>query len=99
MFLNVERQLHVSATTCSNHQALQEGRQKGNNSNTSVVVDLKPFQYVVPLKYNIKIKKYKIYKFQLQTLCVLYIGQAFRYSPENAFYMFNQQKHFIMILA
>ena len=22
--------------------------------------------------------------------CVLYIGQAFRYSPENAFYIFNQ---------
>ena len=23
--------------------------------------------------------------------CVLYIGQVFRYSPENAFYIFNQQ--------
>jgi len=26
--------------------------------------------------------------------CVLYIGQAFRYSPENAFYLFNQQIYF-----
>ena len=24
--------------------------------------------------------------------CILYIGQAFRYSPENVFYVFNQQK-------
>ena len=23
--------------------------------------------------------------------CILYIGQAFRYSPENAFYIFNQK--------
>ena len=23
--------------------------------------------------------------------CVLYIGQAFHYSPENTFYIFNQQ--------
>jgi len=25
-----------------------------------------------------------------------YIGQEFRYSPENAFYIFNQQIHFII---
>jgi hypothetical protein len=25
-----------------------------------------------------------------------YIGQAFRYSPENAFYIFNQQIYFII---
>ena len=29
--------------------------------------------------------------FNLQAPCVLYLGQAFRYSPENAFYIFNQQ--------
>ena len=28
--------------------------------------------------------------------CVLYIGQAFRYSPENAFYVYNQQIYFII---
>ena len=28
--------------------------------------------------------------------CVLYIGQAFRYSPENAFYILNQQIYFII---
>ena len=32
----------------------------------------------------------------LQALCVLYIEQAFRYSPENAFYIFNQQIDFII---
>jgi len=26
----------------------------------------------------------------LQAPCVLYIGQAFRYPPENPFYIFNQ---------
>ena len=28
--------------------------------------------------------------------CILYIGQAFRYSPEKAFYIFNQQIYFII---
>ena len=28
--------------------------------------------------------------------CVLYIGQAFRYPPENTFYVFNQQIYFII---
>ena len=32
----------------------------------------------------------------IQAPCVLYIGQAFRYSPENAFYIFNQQIYFII---
>ena len=32
----------------------------------------------------------------LQAPCVLYLGQAFHYSPENAFYIFNQQIYFIM---
>ena len=31
----------------------------------------------------------------LQAPCVQFIGQAFRYSPENAFYVFNQQIYFI----
>jgi len=31
----------------------------------------------------------------LKATCFLYIGQAFRYSPENAFYIFNQQIYFI----
>jgi len=34
--------------------------------------------------------------FNLQATCVLYIGQVFRYSPENAFYIFNQQIYFII---
>jgi len=34
--------------------------------------------------------------FKLQAPCVLYIGQAVRYSPENAFYIFNQWIYFII---
>ena len=36
------------------------------------------------------------YCVNLKAPCVLYIGQAFRYSPENAFYIFNQQIYFII---
>ena len=32
----------------------------------------------------------------LQAPRVLYIGQAFHYSPDNAFYIFNQQIYFII---
>ena len=35
----------------------------------------------------------------LQAPCVLYIGQAFRYSPENAFYIFNQHIFHYLIFA
>ena len=34
--------------------------------------------------------------FNLQAPSVLYIGHAFRYSPENVFYIFNQQIYFII---
>jgi len=34
--------------------------------------------------------------FNLKAPCVLYIGQEFRCSPENAFYLFNQQIYFII---
>ena len=43
----------------------------------------------------IHLKNIKIY-INLQAPCVMYIGQAFRYSPENAFYIFNQQVYFII---
>jgi len=36
------------------------------------------------------------FMFNLQAPCVLYIGQAFRYSQENASYIFNQQIYFIL---
>jgi len=32
----------------------------------------------------------------LKAPCVLYIGQAFRFYPENAYYIFNQQIYFII---
>jgi len=34
--------------------------------------------------------------FNLQATCVLYIGHAFRYSPEKDFNIFNQQIYFII---
>ena len=37
-----------------------------------------------------------VHEINLLAPCVLYIGQAFRYSPENAFYIFNQQIYFII---
>ena len=36
------------------------------------------------------------FSLNLQAPRFLYIGQAFRYSPENAFYIFNQQIYFII---
>ena len=39
---------------------------------------------------------YLIGQFNLLAPCVLYIGQAFLWSPENAFYVFNQQIYFII---
>ena len=33
--------------------------------------------------------------FNLQSPCVLFIGQTFRYSLEKAFYIFNEQIYFI----
>jgi len=35
-------------------------------------------------------------EFNLQAPRFLYIVQAFSYSPENAFYIFNQQTYFII---
>jgi len=35
-------------------------------------------------------------EFNLYAPRFLYIGQAFRYSPENALYIFNQQIYFII---
>ena len=44
---------------------------------------------------NIRLKK-QIYEltFRHRASCIL--GQAFHYSPENAFYIFNQQIYFII---
>ena len=35
-------------------------------------------------------------RINLKAPCVLYIGQAFHCSPENPFYVFNQQIYFII---
>ena len=40
---------------------------------------------------NLNIRQQCSDSLNLQAPCVLYVGQAFRYSPENAFYIFNQQ--------
>ena len=53
--------------------------------NTTSCLDIEIYVYTTYLEFYIN----------LQAPCVLYIGQAFRYSPENAFYTFNQQIYFI----
>jgi len=32
-----------------------------------------------------------LWPFNLQVPCILYIGQVYRYPPENAFYIFNRK--------
>ena len=59
---------------------------------------------LLPFKQNVAVvkisalfldrKDYNI--LNLQAPCVLYTGQAFRYSPENAFHVFNQQIYFVI---
>jgi len=39
---------------------------------------------------------YLLHVINLEAPCVLYIGQAFRYSPENVSYIFHQQIYFII---
>jgi len=41
------------------------------------------------------IRKEPLFTQPLGTVRPLYIGQAFRYSPEKDFYIFNQQIYFI----
>ena len=60
-------------------------------------VKLKPGQMLFGQDLNPRLSEYEVAVFfNLQAPCVLYIGQAFRYSPENAFYIFNQQIYFII---
>jgi hypothetical protein len=40
--------------------------------------------------------RYKYHLTNLQAPIILYAGQAFRYSPEDTFYVFNQQIYFII---
>jgi hypothetical protein len=42
----------------------------------------------------VKYKYFHILTFRHRASCIL--GQAFRYSPENAFYVFNQQIYLII---
>jgi len=56
---------------------------------TSYITENPPCCHICSSK--IWIKRFNIYK-----PCVLYIGQAFRYSPQNAFYIFNQQIYLII---
>jgi hypothetical protein len=56
---------------------------------------------VMGLHYHYKIKVYQLYMslgsaltFRHRASCIL--GQTFHYSPENAFYVFNQQIYFII---
>ena len=70
---------------------------KGNILNYNTPVSCQAEKYVLRILHNTQIQRVdKIQSFNLQAPCVLYIGQAFHYSPENAFYIFNQQIYFII---
>jgi hypothetical protein len=43
-------------------------------------------------------KQASTFVFNLQAAGILYIGQTYRYSPENAFYIFSQQIYVINFL-
>ena len=51
------------------------------------------YVYVVRLFKDLTAQHIYIYIYVV-ALCILYMGQAFRYSPENAFYIFNQHIYF-----
>ena len=53
------------------------------------------YRYTLPLDRNWW-TCFASYWINPQAPCVMYIGQAFRYSSENAFYIFNQQIYFIV---
>ena len=57
-----------------------------NKSSVNYLQDMHFLQLTVPEKTDIN----------LWAPCDLYIGQAFRYSLENAFYIFKQQIYFIV---
>ena len=63
-----------------------------------------PFQYILSLMSFI-IKNQEIFQtnlslhnINLQSPCILYIGQMYRYSPEYSFYIFSQQIYLIIFL-
>jgi len=54
------------------------------------------FVYMFVCGINYRLFLLELYIINLQAPQFLYIGQEFRYSPENAFYIFNQQIYFII---
>ena len=66
-------------------------------SSTTVQISSEPLQelYIVNFKISVKFSIFNLaLNFRHRASCIL--GQAFRYSSENAFYIFNQQIYFII---
>ena len=83
---------------------------KGNINSRSKRYDILPSQKTQLKKPKEREKKHSVFRiiltlhkcsaasrcFNLKAPRFFYIGQAFRCSPENAFYIFNQQIYFII---
>jgi hypothetical protein len=64
----------------------------GNGNRDLPTCSAVPQPYALPRAPDVESGANKtVRNINLQAPCVLYIGQAFRYAPENAFYIFNQQ--------
>jgi len=63
--------------------------------------DFTPWDTIEARCFDIKLQRtiraiHREQSLNLKAPCVLYIGQAFHYTSENAFYIFNQQIYFII---
>ena len=67
---------------------------RDNRHNKNTVYHYKQYNAIRRHKRTSTLRK--LATVNLQAPRFLYIGQAFRYSPENAFYIFNQQIYFII---
>ena len=66
IFIDVKRQLHVSATKQSHHQAVNKGKKKGNITTAICSLISQTLQYTVLQKYKI-LKKNNFWDVKLQT--------------------------------
>ena len=94
--INFFKVLHVCALTDSSHIKTTNVLMIKLYSLHTVCYNSDKFRPIVLIfRELLNISKVYIRTHILQAPCVLFIGQAFHYSPENAFYIFNQQIYFI----
>ena len=98
---------HVALVTgCKEVPEEYNGVQRGNDDNNrrpgnrhhGMTFGPALVQRIVPSssRYDPRAAALSMFVINLYAPCFLFIGQAFRYSPENALYIFNQQINFII---